>query len=235
MINKYKFKTELHAHTSPVSKCSQIPASDMAGIYKNLGYDSIAITNHFIRFDMDMNKNDFLEYYINDYKTVKECGKQIDLGVILGCEIRFTENLNDYLVFGIDENDLEEMYELIPHGIENFYKKFKNEKRVIIQAHPYRDCCTIAPNGSIDGVESYNVHPGHNSRIAVTSKYANENNMIVTCGTDFHHPGHEGLAAILTENRINDSFEAAEVLKSKGYLFEIGTSIVFPYGRNQKL
>lgn len=235
MLSNYKFKTELHAHTSPVSGCSEIPAARIAEIYKNLGYDSIAITNHFIRFDSDKSKNDFLEYYINDFKIVEKCGKELGINVILGVEIRFTENVNDYLIYGVDENDLEEMYELIPYGIENFYKVFKNDKRVIIQAHPFRDVCSRAPANSIDGIESYNCHPSHNSRIAVSAKYAEENKYLVTCGTDFHHPGHEGLTGLLSENCIRDSFELAEVLKSRRYLFDIASSIVLPYGRNQKL
>lgn len=229
MLSEYSFKTELHAHTSPVSKCSQIPASDMAGIYNTLGYSSICITNHFEPSALLCNKNEFLEYYINDFNIVKEQGQKLGLNVIFGIELRFSENINDYLVFGIDENDLEEIYSYLNCGITEFYRCFHNDRRLIIQAHPFRNSMTLAPLDSIDGIETFNVHPGHNGRIAVAAKYAAENNLLVTCGTDYHHPGHEGLAALLSKYLPKDSFELASLIKSRDYLFDIGSNIVIPY------
>lgn len=231
MFSEYKYKTELHAHTSPVSRCSQIPAEDMAEIYSKLGYTGLCITNHFDPTALDRNKNDFIEYYINDYNTVRTSGEKLGLSVIMGVELRFTENMNDYLIFGVDENDLDEIYSYLERGIVEFYKNFSNEKRVILQAHPFRDNMERAPVDSIDGIETFNVHPGHNSRVAVAAKYAREHDMLVTCGTDFHHPGHEGLAGILTKNQPKDSFELAAALKSRDYLMSVGSNIIIPYER----
>lgn len=45
-----------------------------------------------------------IDTYLTDYKLAVETGKKYGINVILGCEIRFSENLNDYLLFGIDEN-----------------------------------------------------------------------------------------------------------------------------------
>lgn len=230
LFEEYKYKTELHAHTSPVSMCSQIPAEDMAGIYKKLGYDSITITNHFEpSYALSHDKNEFIEYYINDYHTVKREGEKLGINVLLGAEVRFTEHINDYLVFGICEDDLYEMYEYLDKGIEVFYKEFKNDKNVILQAHPFRDGMKRAPKESLDGIETFNMHPGHNSRVAVASAYAAENDMLVTCGTDYHHPGHEGLAAVRTKMPLTDSYELAAAIKSRDYMFEIGKSLVLPY------
>ena len=46
-MEKY-YKTELHAHTKPVSMCSDIDTKQLVKIYKENGYDSIVLTNHFI-------------------------------------------------------------------------------------------------------------------------------------------------------------------------------------------
>ena len=80
----------------------------------------------------------------------------------------------------------------------------------------------------LDGVESFNVHPGHNSRVAVAAKYAHEHHLIETCGTDYHHPGHQGLGLTLTKTLPSDTFELAALLHSGDFLFEIGGDVVIP-------
>lgn len=229
MYSDYKFKTELHAHTSPVSMCSQIPAAELAGIYSALGYSAIAVTNHFEPSALSRDKNEFIEYYINDYETVRREGEKLGLNVILGIELRFTTNINDYLVYGICGDDLYKIYDYLDTDIETFYKEYKNDRNVILQAHPFRDGMERAPVNSIDGIETFNVHPGHNSRVAIASKYAAEHDMLVTCGTDYHHHGHEGLAALLSKFAPKDSYSLAALIKSRDYMFNIGGSLILPY------
>ena len=45
---QYKYRIELHAHTTPASVCSEIPPKQMVETYKDLGYDAITLTNHFV-------------------------------------------------------------------------------------------------------------------------------------------------------------------------------------------
>ena len=33
IISQYPYKTELHAHSNPVSKCGRFPADEVVGIY----------------------------------------------------------------------------------------------------------------------------------------------------------------------------------------------------------
>ena len=82
----------------------------------------------------------------------------------------------------------------------------------------------------LDGIEVYNLHPGHNSRVAVASAYAKENGKdIITIGTDYHHPGHEGLTALRSNILPEDSFGLAEILKSKDYIFEVAdNNLIIP-------
>lgn len=228
MLEEYKYKTELHAHTSPASGCSQITPEYMVEAYKGLGYTSVAITNHFI-FDDFVPVDEKVSRLLDDYKKTKEIGEKVGLNIILGAEIRFLENFNDYLIYGIEEDELDEIYSLLEFGIDNFYKVYKNDKNVIIQAHPFREVCTPANPESLDGIEAFNVHPGHNSQIAVAAKFAKEHNKIITVGTDFHHHGHEGLSAILTKEPIKTSHQLADVLKNRDYLIDIGGCKVFPY------
>ena len=144
-------------------------------------------------------------------------------------EIRFPENSNDYLVYGIGEKDIKDIFSYIYGDYIHFYKGFKNNKNVILQAHPFRNGMVLQNPDFIDGIEVFNMHPNHNSRVAVANQYANEHTeFIKTCGTDFHHEGHQGLGAILTKTLPGDSFGIAEILKSRDYLFNIAGSIMIP-------
>ena len=231
-VEKYCFKTEFHAHTNPVSGCSEISPEVCVKNYADSGYNSIIISNHFstgTKFYGEKEK--CLDFYFSDFDKAKEEGEKCGINVILGCEIRFSENFNDYLLFGIDKNTLVNAYDYLELGIEKFSKDFRSEKTVILQAHPFRNGMTEVLPSLLDGIESFNMHPNHNSRVAMAAKYAEENNFLVSAGTDYHHLGHEGMVAVLSKTEIKDSFDAANLLKSRDYIFKIGKSIVLPYGK----
>ena len=60
LLSQYEYQIEMHAHTSPASGCSQVPPKEMAETYKNLGYDAVVITNHFLYQHDNCSKEDFL-------------------------------------------------------------------------------------------------------------------------------------------------------------------------------
>ena len=211
------YKTELHTHTRPVSRCSDIDAKKLVELYKANGYDSVVITNHFTTNLQGDNAEEKIKWYLQDYYDCCEEGASVGLNVILGAEVRFTENNNDYLIFGISPEDFTDIYKMLPYGIDAFYKEYKNEKNLIIQAHPFRDGMESVNPESLDGIEVFNMHPNHNSRIGLAAKYANENNMIATCGSDFHHFGQQCLCGILTKKPLKNSNDVSDVLKKQDY------------------
>ncbi|MDO4618762.1 MAG: PHP domain-containing protein [Clostridia bacterium] len=227
MFKSYKYKTELHAHTTPASGCSDIPNNMMAGIYKNNGFSAICLTNHFIPSDTNLSKYDFIEFYCNDFEICKKAGKELGINVIFGVEYRLAENANDYLIFGIDKNDLEELFERKENTIETFYNAFKSKKRVIIQAHPMRN--GVTPTDFADGYEVYNMHPHHNQRTSLAAKFTEGKDKIITAGSDFHHFGTEAMIATLTKELPEDSFHLAQILKTKDYIFKTGDGIIVPH------
>ena len=228
-IKEYQYKTELHLHTSPVSGCSEVSPELAVETYANLGYRSIVVCNHFYRdmYSRD-DKKRCIDSYLTDYDIAVKAGVKYGINVILGCEIRFTENANEYLLFGIDKEFLEFAYESLEQGIEKFSEQFRRKGRLLIQAHPFRDGMTEVHSRYLDGIESFNMHPNHNSRVALAAQYAKKHNLIETVGTDFHHLGHAGMAALLTRTEIKTSCDLVNVLESRDYLFEIGGSILIP-------
>lgn len=232
LLSQYKYQIELHAHTSPVSGCSQVTPKEMAETYKKLGYDAVAITNHFMYQHNRISKEEYIDAFLYDFEQTKKYGDELGLKVYLGAEIRFTENDNDYLIFGINKEMLLEIYDLLPLGIENFRKTYDMPDSVFLQAHPMRDGMQKVDAALLDGIEVFNLHPGHNSKVGLASVYAKENNFsVVIAGSDFHHPNqrHEGVSAMRGASLPEDSFELATLLKSGDYLLEIGrNNIVIP-------
>lgn len=234
---EYCYKIELHAHTSPASSCGEASPEQLVKIYKDLGYDALVLTNHFISDyvsfkDKSLSKDEHLKIYLDDYVKTKEAGDRCGLKVLLGAELRFIQNSNDYLLYGTDYGILSKAYDYLKIGLKEFREEVKLENSVLIQAHPFRQGIELVDSKLLDGIETFNMHPGHNGAIGFAARYAKEQGFsITTAGSDFHHLGlgHEGVAAIRTKKLPKDSFELAEILKSGDYVFEIGdNSIVIP-------
>ena len=236
LLKEYKYKIEAHAHTLPVSACSETTVPELLEAYARLCYNGIVITNHFMTdYSTCMKDNSVdvgVKKYLNDYYEAVELGKKYGITVLLGSEIRFTENSNDYLVYGVDEKMLVEIYGYLKDGVENFRKNYSMPKSVFLQAHPFRNGMEEIDPKLLDGIETFNMHPGHNARIAVANMYAKENNLdILIAGSDFHFLRGRclSISAILTRKMPKDSFEFAQILKSKDYLMEIGrNAVIFP-------
>ncbi len=227
MFSEYKYKTELHCHTKPASFCGKVLPEDVIKAYKRSGYNSIAVTNHFY-IPSDFAKEEWIERILSDYHKMQELGREEGINIILGLELRFTENINDYLIYGIEEKELSHIYDLLDKGIDNFYKTYRSEKNVIFQAHPFRDNMRLANINSIDGVEVFNLHPHHNSRIGLAARYARENDLLAIAGSDFHDPNWDSLCGIMTKEPITSSAQLAKVLKERDYIIDISGFKVLP-------
>lgn len=232
LLKQYPYRIELHAHTYPVSGCSCILPEEMPGLLHSKGYDAVVITNHFMRHNDGTSATEALDFYLSGYEKTKEAAQKYGLRVILGAELRFTENSNDYLLFGVDREILTKCYEYLDKGVERFRREVKLPNSVFLQAHPFRNGLTRADPTLLDGIETFNMHPHHNSRVGLAVKYAVEHHFpIQTVGTDLHEKeeGHEGICALRVATMPQDSFDIATILRSGEYIFEIGEqSIVLP-------
>ncbi len=234
LIEKYPYKTELHAHTSPVSTCSEVTPQEAVKIYKELGYTSIVIANHFYHKYMDKRAGTsepegIINYYLNDYREAKKEGEKIGLNVILASELRFeNENDNDYLLYGIDEKDLYDILPYLENRQKEFYENYMTESKLLFQAHPFRNGMVLVPPELVDGYEAYNFHPNHNSRPALAARYAKSVEKPFIIGTDFHEHPHAGLTAIRTMSPLVNSHDVVNAIKENDFIMEIDGAIVLP-------
>ena len=233
LINQYPYKTELHCHTHPVSGCSHVSVSEMVQIYKNLGVDTVVLTNHFYMHSysdasLKRKKEEVVGEYLQAFRDMKAYADTEGVSVILGMEIRFTENINDYLLYGLTEKDIPTLYDSLDGDLEGFCRKYKKENQLIFQAHPFRDGMVLAEPKCLDGIEAFNMYPRANSRVALARAYAQKQGMQIICGSDCHVVGHEGCCLLRTRDKIETSEDLVAALKTGDYIFEVFGSLILP-------
>lgn len=229
ILKEYPYKTELHAHTFPVSRCSEFSAEGLIERYAKTGVNAIVLTNHFTPEQLEgRTKEEFVGVYVAAFREFQKYAEARGIRAVFGIELRFRENMNDYLVFGVDEAEAYRICDFLDLGLERFCSEFKREGVVVIQAHPKRDRMTEIPEGLVDGWEAFNMHPGHNSRVAVAVREANRQGILITGGTDFHHPGHEGCCFLHSRELPQSTHDIAAILKSRDYVLDVFGSIILP-------
>ena len=70
-LSEYRYRIELHAHSNPLSSCSEVTAPQLVDLYKSLGFDALVLTNHFLEgyllkgnYPAD---KDPVDHYLSDY------------------------------------------------------------------------------------------------------------------------------------------------------------------------
>ncbi len=230
---EYPYRIELHAHTKPQSGCSEVTPEDLIEIYAKKGIHGIAITNHFTYQDtLGKNKEEFLNWYIKGWEDAKRVGTQYGIRIYLGAELRFHDSMNDYLLYGADRETLSFAYDFLGKGLKAYREAGDFSQSVLLQAHPFRDGMTLPSPELLDGIETMNMHPHHNSRVGLAIQYAKERKFsIQTAGSDFHHENrsHEATGILRAQMLPEDSFGLVALLREKNYLFELGgEAIVLP-------
>lgn len=216
MENKYLYDT--HIHTVETSPCGRIPAVKTVDYYAEHGYSGLIITDHLHSQFLDMHDSGdwqhVMDMYLRGYKAAKQRGDEIGFSVILGSEMRFTDNDCDYLVYNIDEEWLRTHPYVICQSEKDFFRQYHSEV-LIMQAHPFRDGNTEIFEDAIHGIEVINTnerHENHTDRaLELCSRHPEYH---FQCGSDMHKRPDRCRAGVLLPERITDSFQYAEMIRS---------------------
>lgn len=132
---------ETHLHTSPVSKCARKSVRENVEHYKNLGYDGIFITNHFLDGYIDVDPTlpyeERLQFYFSDFEEGKKIGQEIGLKVFCGVELSYCGT--DFLVYGLDKKWFLAHPEIEGMQKSDELKLMTEAGALVVQAHPYRE------------------------------------------------------------------------------------------------
>ena len=211
------FKTETHLHTQEVSPCSHIRAKQMIRKYKEAGYSTVFVTDHFqsgtIDSYGDIPWTDKMSIFFAGYYIAKCEGEKIGINVLPGAEICFKDAPNHYLVYGITREFFDKYPELHTYGIDKFSKIAHENGLFIIQAHPHRDGKCFPTPEYVDGIEVYNSNPRHEDNSELSEQIVAAHGLSVIGGSDAHREEDLARGGIETEVEIKTAEDFINLVK----------------------
>ncbi len=214
------YKYETHLHTSPVSACAKANVSDTLVCYKNLGYDGVFITNHFLDGNIGIDKSlpyeEKIEFYFSDYENALAMSKDIGIKVFLGIEISYGGT--DFLIYGLNKKWFLENPQIMDMKKSDELPFLRENGALVIQAHPFRqaayiDHIRIYPD-CIDGMEVVNANRTE-SENKMAMIYADEYKLLKTAGSDNHLAAAQThFAGMASETPIADEFDFINRVKN---------------------
>lgn len=213
------YKYETHLHTSPVSRCANASVRETVEFYKQMEYDGIFITNHFldgnINLNTPMNYDEKINFYFSDYENGVKIGKEIGIKVFCGIEMSYKGT--DFLVYGLEKEWFLNNPQIMDMKKSEQLPYMRKNGALVIQAHPFRqadyiDHIRLFP-ACVDGIEVINAN-----RTELENKmakiYADEYKFFQIAGSDNHIGSNQSkLAGIKTETPIHNEKEFIEKVK----------------------
>ncbi len=205
------YKYETHLHTSPVSHCAKAGVEDSLVFYKEMGYDGVFITNHFLDGNMswehkDLPYADAINFYFSDYEKALEMEKQIGIKVFLGVELTYKGT--DFLIYGLDKEWYLAHPEIMEMKKSEELALMKESGALVIQAHPFRearyiDHIRLYPR-QIHGVEVCNAYRTDLEN-SMAKQYAAGYGLLEFAGTDNHWASQaKALAGVYTDTPLEN-------------------------------
>ena len=218
------FLTETHMHTKLASPCCHVDPAVSVPEYAAKGYTTLVITDHFKRFCREhYQKQDptaWIDHYLSGYRIACKAAERIGgMHILLGMEITFDENANDYLVYGPTEEDLYREPAMYTWGLRRFHDYAAEQGWLVIQAHPFRNHMSVTPPHHIDGIEVCNANPRHDSRNDIATSWANKFQLLKTAGSDYHQLEDLARGGIITDAPITSTAELMEAIRQRAGLY----------------
>lgn len=214
-------KIELHAHSTGFSNCGKLKIEELIPLYSEKKYDVLVLTNHFNRISeryySEMGGKNYHQDYHDMIRRAKEIGKKYDLLVLGAYELRFDENANDYLVYGMTEEFTRDYSSIFTNGVKAFSEAARQNGFLLYQAHPFRNGMTVINPDVLFGIEVQNTHPRHDSRNDIALAWAEKYGLHKIAGSDCHRIEDVGTSAIVTDEKIQDMDDLVQILKNNRY------------------
>lgn len=186
---------EAHAHTKEVSRCGWLFANEIIEALAKKQYGAVVITDHYLPGEREDRKA--REAFLEGFHKAKEAGAAASVTVLPGMEIRFKDKREDYLVYGIEEEEILDLPDdICNENIRKFHDFAKEKSWMVYQAHPFRSKMLPANPSEIDGMEIFNGNPRHNSQNRLSSGFATRHSLRTIAGSDIHRAGDVGTVGL---------------------------------------
>lgn len=205
---------DMHCHSKGISRCCKVPIEDILERTKQAGIDAIILTNHYIKdYVANDDSLDFAKKYINEYLYAKTLEEKYNCKVFFGIEltVEFARAVH-LLIYGVPTDFVLKHHDIYNYSLEKIYSIVKQAGGILIQAHPFRNNCSVLDVNFLDGVE-INCHPiykfSHSDELL---KIGKDNNLLVTVGGDYHADTYRPLCGVNFPDSVKDCFDIKDYL-----------------------
>lgn len=187
---------EAHTHTQEGSACSHLPGAQLVALLAEAGYGGCVTTDHYLPGERrDASQR---EAFLAGYRAAKEAGDAIGFVVLPGIEIRFVDHAEDFLVYGMEEEEILSLPDnACEAGLGAFYELAEAKGWRIYQAHPFRPGHLPGHTAFLHGMETFNGNPRHDSQNRMAVKFSTLHTLHTIGGSDVHEPGDVGIVGLL--------------------------------------
>lgn len=179
---------DMHAHTSGISRCCKADAYTGLLAAKEKGIDGLVLCNHYQEAYVENgDAAAFAKAYADEFIKTKAIADELGMRLFFGVEVTAKQHNNAHvLLYGLQPDFVLRHPEIYGETLERMQQLAHAEGGLVVQAHPFRSNGKLLDVNHLDGVE-VNCHPLYDATHCVRLlQIAHENNLLVTCGGDYH-------------------------------------------------
>ncbi len=217
---------DLHVHTSGISNCARSDYREMVEGYVEAGFGGVVLTNHYNflytkEYGGEYTQAEYPDVYLDEFYRAREYGKERGLRVLFGIEVAISLPkcpYAEFLYYGLAPEGLRQYADMYKYDQRGLYEVAKKEGALLVQSHPFRIQQGHFPHNPklMDGVE-INCHARFLRDEERVRALAEENDLIITCGSDYHVAFQAGSAGVDFFDPPRDERELAQRIKTGGY------------------
>ena len=139
------YRYETHLHTYPVSACGSYSVRDNMEFYKEIGYDGIFLTNHFLDANIGGDRtrpyHEQIEFFFSDIEEGERLAEEVGIKFFWGVETSYLGT--DFLVYGLSKQWYLDHPEIMEISRRDMLTLMAEDGALIVQAHPFREASYI--------------------------------------------------------------------------------------------
>lgn len=216
-------KIDLHVH-SGFSTCASVTYRQAIDAYASVGIN-IVLCNHYTSLYTKAlggaySKEEYPLRFVEEFYRTRDYGEENGVKVFFGMEAAISLPncyYAEFLIYGASPEFLLDNPYIYEYDQKELYDLCKKNDLFLVQAHPFRKEQRHFPHDMkcVDGVE-INCHYRFLREEQKVRELAKNNDLIITCGSDFHTLGQQGAGGIICRD-IADEKDLKKVLSANEF------------------
>lgn len=202
-----------HVHSSGVSLCSRITCEKIIDNKIAAGYNGAVLTNHCQSWYFEpKNQNDWTERMIKEWENGALYAEKLGFKLLFGVEVTINDPImSDWLLYGVTREFMRKCPCLYMLNQQQLFSLCSDNGVFLVQAHPLRHSEYPALVKYMNGIE-INCTPSDYEKKEKVIEFAQKNNLLLTCGTDYHSSDNVFKGGMIVPDDIKRAEDFAEYL-----------------------